>query len=108
MIFLPLCAPSEIPADNPAVNIQFRQDVTTQGETHPPRALASLLLHSFPSGQFLTQTTPAETAAAGALRLIRDVAAALPSDPAQDDLVEKLFAQAVGVREAKPLRKPAS
>ena len=56
----------------------------------------------------MAQKTSAETAAAGALSLIRHVAAALPSAPTQDDLVEKLFAQVVGVREAKPLRKPAS
>lgn len=96
-----------VPAEEPTVSVQITQDVTTQGQSHSPRELASLRLHNLPSGQFPSLATSAETVAAAALSWLRNVEAALPSDRAQDALVEKLFAEAVGGREAHPLPKPA-
>jgi pimeloyl-ACP methyl ester carboxylesterase len=43
-------------------------------------------------------------AVAAGLDLIRAIATVVPSDPAEDELVEKLFARVVGVRKARPLQ----
>lgn len=102
-----ICVPMEIPADSPAVYVLVRQDVTTHGESYSPASVSRLALRSLPSGQFLTKETAAEAAVSGALALIRDVASALPHNPEQDAIVEKLFAEVVGTRETRPLRKPA-